>query len=384
MRVNSIYMDYQATTPVDKRVFEAMVPYLTEKFGNPHSAEHVYGWEAEAAVNVARSYVAQVIGADESEIIFTSGATEANNMALKGLAEFYHPNKNHIITCQTEHKCILETCQYLEKKGFHITYLPVDEAGHISLELLEKSITPRTLVVSLMMVNNEIGVIHPIQQIGEICRKNGVFFHTDAAQSFGKIPINVETMQIDLLSLSGHKIYGPKGVGALYIRKRSKLRLTPLIHGGGQERGLRSGTVATHQVVGLGEAAKIASHEYANDMRHIQHLSDLFLTQLENTLSDVYLNGDNQNRIAGNLNIRFEGTHADRLILLLKNIAVSSGSACASASTEPSYVLQSIGLTKDQINASIRFSIGRMMSEVEIKKVAEQVILAVKKERNHH
>ncbi len=374
-RVMPIYMDYQATTPIDERVLDAMLPYMRQSFGNPHSAEHAYGWEAEAAVQVARGHVAHLIGAQESEIIFTSGATESNNLALKGVVEFYSKDtgKNHIITCQTEHKCILDSCRYLSSQGINITYLPVDSDGLIDLSELASAITPKTLMVSVMAVNNEIGVVQPIEAIGEICKKNQIFFHTDAAQAFGKIALDVATSHIDLLSISGHKIYGPKGIGALYLRKRPSVRIKPQIHGGGQEKGLRAGTLATHQVVGLGHAAKIASAQMKQDTQLLSKLSKIFIDGVVQLYPKAKLNGHPEYRVPGNLNICFEGKRADSLILALKKLAVSSGSACASASTEPSYVLKSLGLTKSQIESSIRFSLGRMTTQEDIQKALQAI-----------
>lgn len=382
MFMRPIYLDYQATTPLDERVLKVMLPFLQNKFGNPHSAEHAYGWEAEAAVKMARGSVAHVIGAAEDDIVFTSGATESNNMAIKGVAHFYKAQKNHIITSVIEHKCVLETCRFLESEGFKVTYLPVDRFGHINLEQLASSITDKTSLVSIMMANNEVGTIQPVDKIGEICRERGVFFHTDAAQAFGKVPIHVDQMNIDLLSISAHKIYGPKGVGALYIRKRPPVRLVPLIHGGGQEKGLRSGTLATHQVVGLGEAARLALMEQKGDAERIKALSHMFLSTLQKELPEIQLNGHSIERIPGNLNISFLGLKGESLILALKKLAISSGAACASASTEPSYVLQALGLPPDQVSASIRFSLGRMTTKEEVLKAAQEVIGAVKRLRS--
>ncbi len=376
--IPTIYLDYQATTPIDSRVLEAMMPYMTTKFGNPHSAEHRYGWEAEAAVDIARNNVAAIIGAKESEIIFTSGATESVNLALKGVSEFYKKERKHIITCITEHKCALDSCSYLERNGFSVTYLPVNKDGMIDLNQLEQSIDERTLLVSIMMVNNEIGTIQDIKSIGDICRKKGVFFHSDAAQAFGKIPINVDELNIDLLSISGHKIYAPKGIGALYIRSRPKVRIAPLLHGGGQQYGLRAGTIATHQVVGLGKAASIAFEDMEKDLLHIRQLTSLFYKGLIEGVEEVNLNGCKKNRLDGNLNLSFPGIRGDKLILALKNLAISSGSACASASAQPSYVLKAIGLDEKQIASSVRFSIGRMTTRKEILDAVSYVVSAIK------
>ncbi|NDE91737.1 MAG: IscS subfamily cysteine desulfurase, partial [Alphaproteobacteria bacterium] len=325
-----VYLDYQATTPVDPRVVEAMMPYFTEKFGNPHSRSHAYGWEAEAATDLAREQVAALIGATDKEIIFTSGATESNNLALKGLAKFYGDKKNHIITVVTEHKCVLDTARHLEREGMVVTYLPVHKNGLIDLNELEKAITDKTVLISVMAVNNEIGVIQPLSEIGAICRKHGVFFHTDAAQGFGKIPLDVEAMNIDLMSISGHKIYGPKGIGALYVRRKPRIRLIPIINGGGQERGFRSGTLPTPLVVGLGEAARIAKEEMDKDYAHVKKLSDRLYNGIMSKAKDVFLNGDKVQRYPGNLNLSFAYIEGESMIMAIKDLAVSSGSACTS------------------------------------------------------
>src|SRR5688572_4721562 len=327
-----IYLDYQATTPMDPRVLEAMMPYFTHQFGNPHSRSHSYGWEAEEGVEKARGQVAKLIGADEKEVIFTSGATESNNLAIRGVAEFYKDRKNHIVTTVTEHKCVLDTCRHLEQSGFEVTYLPVQKNGLIDLEQLSAAITDKTVVVSIMAVNNEIGVIQPLAEIGKICREKKTFFHTDAAQAFGKIQLDVEAMNIDLMSISGHKIYGPKGIGALYVRRRPRVRLEPLFSGGGQERGIRSGTLPTPLVVGLGEAARIAKAEMGKDLEHVKRLSDKFLSAIESAVPDVYLNGDRMQRWPGNINLSFAYIEGESMIMALKDLAVSSGSACTSAS----------------------------------------------------
>ena len=376
-----VYMDYQGTTPMDPRVFEEMKPYFLEKFGNPHSRGHKYGWEAEAACEKAREQVADLIGANPKEIIFTSGATESNNMALKGIAKFYGAKKNHIITCTTEHKCVIDTCRNLEREGMEVTYLPVDNEGIIDLEQLKAAITDKTAVVSIMAVNNEIGVIQPIKEIGAICRERGVFFHTDAAQSFGKIPMNVEEMNIDLMSISGHKIYGPKGVGAIYVRRRPRVRLTPLINGGGQERGFRSGTLPTPLVVGLGKAAEIARLEMAEESERIGKLYDKLYTSLVSNIKDVFLNGHAEKRIKTNLNLSFAYIEGESMIMAIKELAVSSGSACTSASLEPSYVLRAIGVGEDLAHTSIRFGIGRFTTEEEVDFAIEKVTGAIDKLR---
>ncbi len=361
-----IYLDYQATTPMDPRVLEKMLPYFTGKFGNPHSRSHAYGWEAEAAVDLAREQVASLIGATEKEIVFTSGATESNNIALKGVAHFYKDKKNHIITPVTEHKCVLDSARHLEQEGFEVTYLPVLSNGLIDLEVLRAAIKENTLLVSVMAVNNEIGVIQPLAEIGKICREKGVFFHTDAAQAFGKIPLDVEAMNIDLMSISGHKIYGPKGIGALYVRRRPRIRLEALFSGGGQERGFRSGTLPTPLVVGLGEAAAIAKAEMGKDAEHARLLYNKFLTQLLDGVKDVYLNGDRDQRWPGNINLSFAYVEGESMIMAIKDLAVSSGSACTSASLEPSYVLRSLGVSEDMAHTSIRFGVGRFTTEEEV------------------
>lgn len=377
-----VYMDYQATTPMDPRVFEEMTPYFVEKFGNPHSRGHKYGWEAEAACEKAREQVADLIGANPKEIIFTSGATESNNMALKGIAKFYGAKKNHIITCTTEHKCVIDTCRHLEREGMEVTYLPVDNEGIIDLEKLKKAITDKTAIVSIMAVNNEIGVIQPIKEIGAICRERGVFFHTDAAQAFGKIPLNVEEMNIDLMSISGHKIYGPKGVGALFVRRRPRVRLVPLINGGGQERGFRSGTLPVPMVVGLGKAAEIARLEMGAENERIAKLYDKLYNSLVSNIKDVYLNGHAEKRIKTNLNLSFAYIEGESMIMSIKDLAVSSGSACTSASLEPSYVLRAIGVGEDLAHTSIRFGIGRFTTEEEVDFAIEKVTGAIDRLRD--
>lgn len=361
-----IYLDNQATTPMDPRVMEKMMPYFTEKFGNPHSRSHAYGWETEAAIELAREEVANLVNANPKEIVFTSGATEANNIAIKGVAEFYGEKKKHIITVQTEHKCVLESCRYLEQKGFDITYLPVQQNGLIDIDALKAAMREDTLLVSVMMVNNEIGVIQPVAEIGKICRENGTFFHTDAAQSFGKIPIDIEAMNIDLMSISGHKIYGPKGIGALYVRRRPRVRIKSILSGGGQERGFRSGTLPTPMVVGLGEAARIAKEEMEKDHKHVKELSDYFCKEILDGVPEVFLNGDREQRIPGNLNISFAYIEGESMIMAIKELAVSSGSACTSASLEPSYVLRAIGVGEDLAHTSIRFGLGRFTTRQEV------------------
>ena len=361
-----VYLDYQATTPMDPRVLEKMLPYFTEKFGNPHSRSHAYGWEAEAATDLAREQVAALIGATEKEIVFTSGATESNNIAIKGVARFNKGKKNHIITPVTEHKCVLDSCRHLEQEGFEVTYLPVQKNGLIDINALRAAITEKTVLISIMAVNNEIGVIQPLAEIGKLCREKGVFFHTDAAQGFGKIPLDVEAMNIDLMSISGHKIYGPKGIGALYVRRRPRVRLEAIFSGGGQERGFRSGTLPTPMVVGLGEAAAIAKAEMGKDAEHVRHLYNKFLTEILDGVKDVYLNGDREKRWPGNINLSFAYVEGESMIMAIKELAVSSGSACTSASLEPSYVLRSLGVGEELAHTSIRFGFGRFTTEAEV------------------
>lgn len=376
-----IYLDYQSTTPSDPRVVEAMLPYFTQKFGNPHSRSHAFGWEAEEAVEVAREQVASLIGASAKEIIFTSGATESNNMAIKGVARFHKEKKNHVVTLVTEHKCVLDSCRHLEREGFEVTYLPVQKNGIVDLDQLRASITERTAIVSVMMINNEIGVIQPLAEIGKICREKGAYFHTDAAQAFGKIPIDVEAMNIDLLSISGHKIYAPKGIGALYVRRRPRVRMEALMNGGGQERGMRSGTLPTPMVVGLGEAARIAKEEMASEASRIRYLSDKFYNAVAKNIPDVFLNGDHEHRWAGNLNLSFAYIEGESMIMAIKDLAVSSGSACTSASLEPSYVLRAIGVGEDLAHTSIRFGFGRFTTEEEVDYAIDTVTKSINRLR---
>lgn len=376
-----LYLDYQATTPTDPRVVEAMLPYFTEKFGNPHSRSHAYAWEAEEAVELARQQVANLIGADPKEIIFTSGATESNNLALQGIAKFYGEKKKHIITVVTEHKCIIDTCRHLELAGYQVTYLPVEPNGIIDLNKLKEAITDQTMLVSVMAVNNEIGVIQPLKEIGQICRERGVFFHSDIAQGFGKIPIDVNEMNIDLASISGHKIYGPKGIGALFIRRKPRVRLAPIFNGGGQERGFRSGTLPTPLVVGLGKAAEIAAKEMDKDLQHVTKLFDRLVDKIQNSAAEVYLNGDRKQRYYGNVNLSFAYIEGESMILAIKDLAVSSGSACTSASLEPSYVLRALGLEDELAHTSIRFGFGRFTTEAEVDYAAELIISKINKLR---
>jgi cysteine desulfurase len=376
-----IYLDYQATTPCDPRVVTAMLPYFTEHFGNPHSRNHKYGWDAEAAVEKARAQIASIINADEKEVIFTSGATESNNLALKGVAHFYKDRKNHIITTVTEHKCVLDSCRHLELEGFDVTYLPVQQNGLLNLDDLRRAITPKTALVSVMAVNNEIGVVQPLAGIGAICRENGVFFHTDAAQAVGKIPLDVAAMKIDLLSISGHKVYGPKGIGALYVGRKPRVRMEALIHGGGQERGFRSGTLPTPLCVGLGEACAIAEKEMGAETGRLRKLSQRLLNGITDRLPEVYLNGDAEHRIPGNLNLSFAHVEGEGLMMGIKDLCVSSGSACTSASLEPSYVLRALGVEIEMAHTSLRLGIGRFTTEQEVDYAIEHIVHAVQRLR---
>lgn len=376
-----IYLDLQATTPTDPRVVDRMMPFMLQQFGNPHSRTHYYGWEAEGAVEVARQQVAELIGADSKDIIFTSGATESNNIAIKGVARFYRSAKNHIITTQTEHKCVLDSCRALEEEGFQVTYLPVDANGLVSLEELEKAIRPETSLVSIMTVNNEIGVIQPIQEIGRLCREKKVFFHTDAAQAVGKIPLDVEELNIDLMSISGHKIYGPKGVGALFVRRRPRVRVEPIQTGGGQERGIRSGTVPTPLVVGLGEACRLAQQEMPYDSEYVKKLSERLIKGLTSKLSHVLRNGDPERSYPGCVNLSFAYVEGESLLMALKSIALSSGSACTSASLEPSYVLRALGKDDDLAHSSIRFGLGRFTTPEEVDFAIQQTVQHVSRLR---
>ena len=366
-----IYLDNQSTTPVDPRVLEAMLPYFTEHFGNPHSTSHAYGCVAAEAIERARSEIATLIQADPREIVFTSGATEANNLAIKGAARFAraYPQdgqaRDHIVALQTEHKCVLESCRELEREGFAVTYLPVQPDGLVSFAALEGALSERTLLVSVMAAHNEIGVIQPLAEIGALCRSKGALFHTDAAQAFGKIPLDVGAMKIDLLSISGHKVYGPKGVGALYIRRRPRVRLLPLIDGGGQERGMRSGTLPTPLCVGLGRAAAIAGAEMAEEAERLRRLRDSLLRNLARRVPAIRVNGDLEQRLPGSLNLSFPGIPALTLIEAVPSIAISTGSACTSASVEPSYVLRALGLPDKLANASVRIGLGRFTTAAE-------------------
>ncbi|GAB1458337.1 IscS subfamily cysteine desulfurase [Thauera sp.] len=360
-----IYLDYSATTPVDPRVAAKMIPWLTEHFGNPASRSHAYGWEAEKAVEDAREQVAALVNADAKEIIWTSGATESNNLAIKGAAHFYQGKGKHIITVKTEHKAVLDTVRELEREGFEATYLDVQENGLIDLEVLKAAIRPDTIVVSVMFVNNEIGVVQPIAEIGEICREKGVVFHVDAAQATGKVEIDLDKLKVDLMSFCAHKTYGPKGIGALYVRRKPRVRLEAQMHGGGHERGLRSGTLATHQIVGMGESFRLAREEMAAENIRVGKLRDRLLAGLTD-LEATYVNGDLEQRVPHNLNISFAYVEGESLIMAVKDIAVSSGSACTSASLEPSYVLRALGRNDELAHSSIRFTIGRFTTEEEV------------------
>ncbi|XP_033169936.1 cysteine desulfurase, mitochondrial [Drosophila mauritiana] len=376
-----LYLDAQATTPMDPRVLDAMLPYLTNFYGNPHSRTHAYGWETESAVEKAREQVATLIGADPKEIIFTSGATESNNIAVKGVARFYGTKKRHVITTQTEHKCVLDSCRALENEGFKVTYLPVLANGLIDLQQLEETITTETSLVSIMTVNNEIGVRQPVDEIGKLCRSRRVFFHTDAAQAVGKIPLDVNAMNIDLMSISGHKIYGPKGVGALYVRRRPRVRLEPIQSGGGQERGLRSGTVPAPLAVGLGAAAELSLREMDYDKNWVDFLSNRLLDRISSALPHVIRNGDAKATYNGCLNLSFAYVEGESLLMALKDVALSSGSACTSASLEPSYVLRAIGTDEDLAHSSIRFGIGRFTTVEEVDYTADKCIKHVERLR---
>ena len=369
-KVMPIYMDYSATTPIDPRVAQKMIPYITEHFGNPASRSHPYGWEAEEAVEEARAQVAALVNADPREIVFTSGATESDNLALKGIAEFYQDRGKHIITVKTEHKAILDTARELERKGFEVTYLDVLENGLIDLDALKAAIRPDTILVSVMMVNNEIGVIQDIETIGELCRERSVFFHVDAAQATGKVEIDLQQLKVDLMSFSAHKTYGPKGIGALYVRRKPRVRLEAQMHGGGHERGMRSGTLATHQIVGMGEAFRIAKEEMDVENARIKALRDRLWAGLS-TMEEVHINGDMTQRVPHNLNVSFNFVEGESLMMAIKDVAVSSGSACTSASLEPSYVLRALGRSDELAHSSIRFTVGRFTTEAEVDTVVK-------------
>lgn len=360
-----IYLDYSATTPVDPRVAEKMIPYLVEKFGNPASRSHAFGWEAEAAVEEAREEVARLVNADPKEIVWTSGATESDNLAIKGAAHFYSSKGKHVITVKTEHKAVLDTCRELERQGFEVTYLDVQENGLIDLDNFKAALRPDTILVSVMFVNNEIGVIQPIEEIGEICRDKGIVFHVDAAQATGKVDIDLGKLKVDLMSFSAHKTYGPKGIGALYVRRKPRVRLESQMHGGGHERGFRSGTLPTHQIVGMGEAFRIAREEMAVENKRIGALRDRLLKGLSD-IDHVFVNGDLEHRIPHNLNVSFAYVEGESMLMAIKDLAVSSGSACTSASLEPSYVLRALGRDDELAHSSIRFTLGRFNTEEEV------------------
>ena len=375
-----IYMDYSATNPVDPRVVDAMIPWLREHFGNPASRSHAWGWEAEEAVEKARADVATLIGADPRDIVWTSGATESNNLALKGAAQFYESKGRHLITVKTEHKAILDTMRELERRGFEVTYLDVLPDGLVDLEVFKSAIRTDTILASVMLVNNEIGVIQDIQALGDICREKGVLFHVDAAQATGKVAIDLSHLPVDLMSLASHKTYGPKGIGALYVRRKPRVRLHAEIHGGGHERGMRSGTLATHQIVGMGEAFRIAKLEMAQDTAHAKHLHQRLLAGLSD-LEQVFINGHLEKRVPHNLNISFNYVEGESLIMGIKGLAVSSGSACTSASLEPSYVLRALGRSDELAHSSLRITCGRFSTEAEIDYAIETIRLNVNKLR---
>ncbi|MDH3762924.1 MAG: IscS subfamily cysteine desulfurase [Gammaproteobacteria bacterium] len=378
-----IYLDYSATTPIDRRVADKMAQYLTldGEFGNPASRSHEFGWTAEAAVDEARQNVADLLNCDPREIVWTSGATESDNLAIKGAAHFYRKKGNHIITLKTEHKAVLDTCRQLEREGFDVTYMDPEENGLLDLDKLKAAITDQTILISIMHVNNEIGVIQDIEAIGEIARERKIIFHVDAAQSPGKVEIDLEKLKVDLMSLCAHKIYGPKGIGALYVRRKPRVRIEAQMHGGGHERGMRSGTLATHQIVGMGEAFRIAREEMATENERIRMLRDRLYEGLSD-MEEVYVNGDLEHRIAGNLNISFNFVEGESLIMALRDLAVSSGSACTSASLEPSYVLRALGRNDELAHSSIRFTIGRFTTLEEIDYTVELVRAAVEKLRD--
>ena len=375
-----IYLDYSATTPVDPRVAAKMVPYLTEFFGNPASRSHAFGWKAEEAVEEARGHVAALINADPKEIIWTSGATEGNNLAIKGAAHFYKTKGKHLITQKTEHKAVLDTFRELERQGFEATYLDVEPNGIVDLQKLKEAIRPDTILVSIMMVNNEIGVIHPVWEIAELCRAKGIIYHCDAVQGGGRVEIDLQKFKADLLTITAHKMYGPKGIGALYVRRKPRVRIEAQIHGGGHERGFRSGTLATHQIVGFGEAARLAKAEMAADNERARVLRDRLLKNVSQ-MEEVYVNGDAERRIAQNLNVSFNFVEGESLIMAIKDIAVSSGSACTSASLEPSYVLRALGRSDELAHSSLRLTLGRFTTQEEVDYAADLIRRKVAKLR---
>ncbi len=369
-----IYMDYHATTPVDPRVLEAMMPYFTGDFGNAASRSHPFGWKAEEAVELARDQVAALIGGSGKEIVWTSGATESINLALKGLAEFYKEKGNHFVTVKTEHKAVLDTCKRLERAGFSVTYLDVEKTGRVSPEAVRAAITDKTIAVAVMLANNEVGTIHPVEEIGAITREKGVFFFVDAVQGAGKVPFDVESSKADLVALSAHKMYGPKGVGALWVRRKPRVRIAPIIDGGGHERGMRSGTLNVPGIVGFGKAAALARAEMAEEARRVGALRDRLERAIFSQLDHVYLNGDREHRLPGNLNVSFAFVEGEAMMMAIKDVAVSSGSACTSASLEPSYVLRALGVGEDLAHTSIRFGLGRFTTEEEVDYVAKIVV----------
>jgi cysteine desulfurase len=377
-----IYMDYQATTPMDPRVLDEMLPYFNEKFGNAASRNHSFGWEAEKAVNLSREHIAGLIGADPREIVFTSGATESDNLALKGVAEMYKEKGNHVVTSAIEHKAVIDSAKRLEKWGFEVTYIDPPEDGITTAEMVEAVLTDRTILVSIMAVNNEIGVINPVGEIGKLCRERKILFHTDATQGYGRIPIDVNEMCIDLMSLTAHKIYGPKGIGAIYARRRKpRVRISPIIDGGGHERGMRSGTLNVSGIVGFGKSAELCREEIDGEAIRLTNLREKFRSILFESLDEVYVNGHETKRIPGNLNVSFPYVEGESLIMGLKDVAVSSGSACTSASLEPSYVLKSMGRGDELAHSSIRYGLGRYTTEEEVDYVAEKTVEVVNRMR---
>ncbi|MGE8701729.1 MAG: IscS subfamily cysteine desulfurase [Achromobacter sp.] len=381
MTTRPIYLDYSATTPVDPRVVDAMVPWLYENFGNPASRSHAFGWESEEAVERAREEVAKLVNADPREIVWTSGATESNNLAIKGAANFYAERGKHIITVKTEHKAVLDTCRELERQGFEVTYLNVKDNGLIDLDVFKAALRPDTVLVSVMMVNNEIGVIQDVESLGEICREKGIIFHVDAAQATGKVEIDLQKLKVDLMSFSAHKTYGPKGIGALYVRRKPRIRIEAQMHGGGHERGFRSGTLATHQIAGMGEAFRLAREEMGTENERIRMLRDRLWNGLSE-IEEVYLNGDMDQRVPHNLNVSFNYVEGESLIMAIKELAVSSGSACTSASLEPSYVLRALGRNDELAHSSIRFTLGRFTTEKEVDFAVELIKSRVGKLRD--
>jgi len=375
-----IYLDYSATTPVDPRVAQKMVPFLSEHYGNPASRSHVFGWKAEEAVEEARAHVAALVRCDAKDLVWTSGATESINLALKGAAEFYKTKGKHLVTVKTEHKATLDTCRELERRGFEASYLDVDQNGLVDLNALEAAIRKDTILVSVMFVNNEIGVIQDIPAIGELCRRKGVLFHVDAAQATGKCDVDLQSLKVDLMSFSAHKTYGPKGVGALYVRRKPRVRLEPQMHGGGHERGLRSGTLATHQIVGMGEAYRLAKLEMATERERVRALRDRLLAGVQG-IEEIFVNGDLERRVPHNLNVSFNYVEGESLIMAVKDIAVSSGSACTSASLEPSYVLRALGRSDELAHSSIRFTLGRFTSGEEVDHTVQHLAAKVAKLR---